>query len=158
MKPFAYVVLACAIAMPAAASDTKIETVDVEFDVEAIESRSAAAFWSDLEDDLENAIIEKVADRIADTGAEIEIDIDEFDMSESFQAALGADSLLKAEVNVRNRAEPTKNSFYELTVTVEDAGRFVHGGAGIEVLTVPTRQVYELLVETFAEGVVTRLR
>lgn len=150
--------LACAAAVPAAGSETPIESVDVEFDVEAIDSPVAARFWSGLERDLESAILERLASRISETGAEIEIDIDEFDMSESFQAALGAQSFLKGDVNVRNDDDPTKNSFYDLTVTVAEAGRFAQGEAGMEILTVPTEQVYETLVEAFAEGIVTRLR
>lgn len=150
--------LALCMALPAAANTSKIQAVDVEFDLQAIESATAAEFWADLESDLETALVVRVADAIADEGAEIRIDIDEFDMSESFGAALGADSVLKADVNIRNAEDPTKNSFYDLTVTVAQAGDLVEGEAGMEVLTVPTEQIYEAMIQTFADGVVSRLR
>ncbi|NNK66616.1 MAG: hypothetical protein HKO95_07755, partial [Rhodobacteraceae bacterium] len=77
----------------ALASDTPVKDVDVEFDLTAVENAEAAQFWADLEKDLETAIITLVADRLAETGSEISIDIDEFSMSNSFEAALGSDSV-----------------------------------------------------------------
>ena len=151
--------IAAMTAMPAVADETRIESVEVIFDLSAIESQAAATFWADLEGDLETAIIERIADRTADEGSDVKIDIDEFSMSNSFQAALGKDSLIKADVQVTNDSDSTKNSFYELTARLDEAGDFGVGENGVvEVRTIPTEVAYDAMIETFADRVVEKLR
>lgn len=147
-----------ALSLPAFASDTPVAGVDVEFDLDAIKNSEAAAFWSNLDEDLEQAIIVRVGDRLSDRGSKIRIDIDEFSMSNSFQSAMGADSVLTGDINVRNESDKTKNSFYDLTITLDEAGAVVEGENGVQVLTVSTDEAYTALIDAFASGVVSRLR
>lgn len=147
-----------ALGLPAFAGDTPVAGVDIEFDLEAIKNSEAAAFWSNLEEDLEAAIIVRVGDRLSNKGSKIRIDIDEFSMSNSFQSAMGADSRLMGDINVRNDSDKTKNSFYDLGITLDEAGKVVEGENGMQVLTVSTDEAYTALIDAFADGVVARLR
>lgn len=142
----------------ALASDTRVKDVDVEFDLTAVENAEAAQFWADLEKDLETAIITLVADRLAETGSEISIDIDEFSMSNSFEAALGSDSVLAGGVAIRNEADSTKNGFFDFKVTVAEAGRLENDGTRVSLLSVPVDEAYTALVNAYAAGVVERMR
>ncbi|MGR3513523.1 MAG: hypothetical protein ACU0GG_12245 [Paracoccaceae bacterium] len=142
----------------ALASDTHIiEDIDVQFEVESIESEVAAEFWSDLEGDLEEAILSRVADQLGENGSEITIDIDELAISNSFEGALGTDSTLLAAVAIENETDPTKNSFYDLKVTVDESGSFQTEDGSTAIVTHEREAVYEAVVNTFADGVVKRL-
>ena len=146
------------LATTAAASDAHIiEQVDVQFELESIKSEVAAEFWSDLELDLEEAIVTRVADQLGENGSEITIDIDEFEISNSFQGALGIDSSLIAAVEIRNEDDPTKNSFYDLKVTVDESGKFQTNDGTTVIVTHEREAVYDAVVQTFADGVVKRL-
>ncbi len=161
MKRFTISALtALSLAAPALAldADHQVEKVDVVFDLQAIESPEAAQFWSDLEGDLETAIIAKVADNIAESGSEIEIDIDEFDMTNTFQSALGLDSSLKAGIQVTNEDDPTRNSFYDLRLTVNESGDFETTEDGVEIVAAERELIYETMVNGFADAVIERLR
>ncbi|MEO0693156.1 MAG: hypothetical protein AAFY90_09815, partial [Pseudomonadota bacterium] len=79
-------------------------------------------------------------------------------MSNSFQSAMGADSRLMGDINVRNDSDRTKNSFYDLGITLDEAGKVVEGENGMQVLTVSTDEAYTALIDAFADGVVARLR
>lgn len=141
------------------ASDTHvIEEIDVTFDLASVESKIAADFWSDLEGDLEEAIAKMVVDQLGEDGSTITIDIDEADISNSFQGALGIDSTLTGAIEIKNENDPTKNSFYDLKVTVDESGSFQTTEDGAAIVTHERADVYQAVVETFADGVVKRLR
>lgn len=147
-----------ALATPLTANETPIETIDVTFELQDVESSAAAEFWADLEGDLEAAIAALVVDQIKDEGSEINIDIDEFDMSNSFQGALGVESVLTAKVEIRNEQDPSKNSFFDLRVTVDEAAKLTRDEDGATLITHEREDVYRAMVDTFAEGIVKRLR
>ncbi|AZQ67382.1 hypothetical protein EF888_09720 [Silicimonas algicola] len=148
--------IALTAAMPAFAQD-RVQEVDVTFDIEAVQSRDAASFWSNLSGDLETAILERVSDRIAeDDGYEILIDVNEVDMSNSFQSALGKDSTIVAGVRMKNE-DMTKEEYYNLTVRLEEAGNFEFMPDGALVQTVPVEEAYAAMIDAFADNVVTHL-
>jgi hypothetical protein len=146
------------LASSLAAQETPIQGVDVEFELQDVESKVASEFWADLEGDLEAEIIKLVANRIAEDGSDISIDIDEFDVSKTFQGAIGVDSVLTGAVEVKNEGDTTKNSFYDLRVSVDEAAKLKRDGDGADLITHDREDVYRAMVETFAEGVVKRLR
>ena len=148
--------IALTAAMPAFAQD-RVQEVDVTFDIEAVQSRDAASFWSNLSGDLETAIMERVSDRIAeDDGYSILIDVNEVDMSNSFQSALGKDSTIVAGVRMKNE-DMTKEEYYNLTVRLEEAGNFEFMPDGTLVQTVPVEEAYAAMIDAFADNVVTHL-
>ena len=147
------------LAGPVAAADTHtIKEIDVQFDLSAIESAEAADFWADLEGDLEESIATKVVDQLGDEGSVITIDVAEFEMSNTFQGALGKDSTLMAAIEVKNEGDPTHNSYYDLKVTVDESGDFETTEDGVALVTHDREEVYEAVVDTFANGVVKRLK
>lgn len=148
--------LALTVALPAFAQD-RVQNVDVTFDIDAVNSQPAATFWSDLEGDLETAILERVADRLSeDEGSELLIDVDELDMSNSFQSALGKDSTLKAGVRIKNE-DMSKEEYYNLTVRLDEAGNFEFSPEGALAQTVPVDVAYTAMVDAFADNVVSHL-
>lgn len=135
-----------------------VKEIDVQFELADIESEVAAEFWADLESDLEEAIAVRVVDQIGEEGSVVSIDIDEVDISNTFQGALGVDSSLTGAIEVKNEADPTKNSYYDLRVTVDESGKFETTDDGIMIVTHEREAVYDAVVNTFADGVVKRLR
>lgn len=151
--------VAALMASPLAAADEhKIEEIDVIFDLQSLESPTAAEFWADLEGDLEAAIAAKVTDQIADEGSVITIDVDELDMANTFQGALGVESVLTGHIEVKNETDPTVNSYYDLRVTVDESGKFETGDDGVQIVAHEREEVYDAVIDTFAKGVVERLR
>lgn len=73
------------------------------------------------------------------------------------QGALGIDFSLIAGVEVRNGADPTKNSFYDLKVTVDESGSFQTDDSSNAIVTHERSALDEAVVKTFADGVVKRL-
>ena len=161
MKRFAISTLAAiSLAAPALAieSDHMIKKVDVTFDLQAVDSVEAAKFWGDLEGDLESAIVALVTNNIGETGSEISVDVDEFDMTNSFQGALGVDSSLMAGIEIKNEDDPTKNSFFDLRLTVDESGAFKTSDDGMEIVAHDREAVYDTMVNGFATALVERLR
>lgn len=143
------------IAAPALAS-TPVSSVDVSVDITAIENPQAAQFWSDLEGDLEEAILIRVADRLDTSGSRIRIDIDEISLASSFQGALGVDSVLMGDVNITNPRDKTKTSFYDLRIKATQQGGLY--GQDVQLASVSTDKFYETLIDGFANAVVRDLR
>ena len=63
MKTLAATALAGALATSAFAAVDQIKTIDVTADLTVLNNEQAAAFWANLETDLENAIAARVTDR-----------------------------------------------------------------------------------------------
>ena len=78
--------LALAFASPVLA-ETKVKDVDVQMDLSAIQNEKAAAYWTTAADDLKAAIAARVAERTADDGATIQVDIDELSVANWFETA-----------------------------------------------------------------------
>lgn len=147
------------IASAAFAQDTMVQEVSVEADLTAVSNAQAAAYWTNAADDLENAIVARLVDRIADTGSKISIDIDELALSNSFQNQLGLeDAVLVGMVNVSNDTDNSKFDAYELTVTAQSAQAFAADGTVLEGAFTDTPEYYAALIAAFADGVVTRLK
>ena len=151
--------VAAALATSAFAADKHmIEKVDVSFELDAVKSEVAAQFWADLEGDLEEAIVTRVADQLGESGSVITVDVDELDMATNFQSTLDVDSSLAASIMIKNEDDPTKDSFYDLKVIAHETGAFVKTDEGYKMIATERERVYDLMVEAFADGLVRRLR
>jgi uncharacterized surface anchored protein len=138
---------------------TMVKEVEVEVDLEAIENASAAQHWTTISDDLETAIVAKLTDRIAEDGAKISVDIDEVELANSWQSAMGvADSKLMGRVNVTHESDNTVFDSYDLTVTFEQAGPFFLPGTDMTALTTDSKDYYDGMIAAFADHVVTNLK
>ncbi len=159
IKPLAAALIAAGIATPALAAVDRIAKVDVTTDLAAIGNEKAAAYWANLEKDLEAAIGARVSDRLADRGAEILVDIEEVQLANAFERELNlADAVLVGQVNINDQTDNSNYDAYELTVSLENAQVVLAPGQTLLLSTSDTTATYQRLVDVFADGVVARLK
>ncbi len=150
--------LAIATAAPVFA-ETIVREVEVTADLDAIQNTGAAAHWTTLPDDLENAIVGALVGKTGEEGAKILVDIDEVELANSFQSAVGtAESRLVGDVAVTHDSDNTKFDAYELTVTFEQAGPFFLPGTDLSAITTDSQEYYDAMVAAFADHVVKNLK
>ena len=137
-----------------------VKEIEVTADLTAIENPQAATYWTHVADDVENAIVTRLTDRISDDGVSIVIDLSEVELSNSFQEALNvADTKMVGIVNVKPQ-EPGDKGFnsYELTVNINQAMVFMPEGTDVTKLSQDTTVYYDAMVNAFADAVVVRLK
>ena len=150
---------AAMLATAAMAQDTMIKEVEVAADITAVSNAEAAAYWTNMADDLENAIVARLVDRTAEDGAKISVDIDELSLANSFQNQLGLeDAVLVGKVAVTSETDNAVFDGYELTITAVNAQAFAPDGMVLEGAFTDTPEYYQALISAFADGVVTRLK
>lgn len=158
MKTLAATAVVAVLTTSAFAAVDQIAKIDVTADLTAIGNEKAAAFWANLETDLENAIAARVTDRVADTGAEILVDIREVELASAFDRELNlGDAVLVGQVNIKDDTDNSNFDAYELSVSLENAQIVLPEGTFL-LLSTDTTGAYNRLVETFADGVVSRLK
>lgn len=159
MSRYRFAALLSALALGAAApalAATEVKEVEVSIDLEAINNPQAATVWSNIATDLQNAIVGRITDRIADDGVKISVDINEVELANSFQSAMGiADSRLAGRVNISSETDNSKFATYDLDVSFDQA--YLPVGTDITVLTIESPVYYATMVELFAERVVENL-
>ena len=149
--------LTLAASMPAFA-ETIVREVEVTADMDALKNSAAAAHWTTLADDLENAIVADLVGKTGEDGAKILVDIDEVELANTFQSAAGiADSRLVGDVAVTHDSDNTKFDNYELTVTFTDAGPFFPQGTDLAAITMDSEEYYRAMIAVFADHVVKKL-
>ena len=140
-------------------SETLVKEVEIEADLEAIKNASAAEHWTSIADDLENAMVERLVGMTSEDGAKISVDIDEVELANSLQSAMGtAESKLMGRVNISHESDNTKFDTYDLTVTFEQAGPFFLPGTDLTAITTDSKEYYDAMIAAFADAVVTRLK
>jgi hypothetical protein len=164
---------ACALvsllAVPALAEVDKVAKIDVQVDLSAVQNEQAAAYWANLETDLENALAARLVDRLVTEeakpdengkidGAQITVDIREVELANALQRELNlGDAVLVGQVTVSDDTDNSNADGYELSASLENAQVVVPEGMTV-VLSTDTNEAYTRLVDVFAEGVVTRLK
>lgn len=151
--------LSLSLAAPMAmAAQGKIAGVEVEADVSAIANPQAAEYWANLSDDLENAIMARVQDRLAEDGATIDVDINEVSLASSFQQAVGSeDSVLEGRVKIDSGNAATFDQ-YDMQVSLEMAKVYLPEGVTQVASLTDAPENYQALIDAFAENVVERLK
>lgn len=138
--------------------NTQIRDVDVEADIAAISNPAAATYWTNVADDLENAIVARITNRTADDGVKISIDISEVELANAYENVTNiAETKMVGQVNITSETDNTEFNSYELTVSVEEALPFFPPGTTVVMITRDTPEYYKAMVEAFAESVVNRL-
>ena len=157
------------LSIPAFAGVEKVAKIDVQVDLSAVQNEDAAAYWANLEADLENALAARLVDRLVTEeakpdadgkidGAQIVIDIREVELANALQRELNlGDAVLVGQVTVKDDTDNSNADGYELTTSLENAKVVVPEGS-VLVLSTDTTKAYNRLVDAFAEGVVTRLK
>lgn len=162
------------LSIPAFAGVDKVAKIDVQVDLSAVQNDDAATYWANLETDLENALAARLVDRLVpedaktddgddDTvdkidGAQIVVDIREVELANALQRELNlGDAVLVGQVTIKDETDNSNADGYELAVSLENAKVIVPEGMTV-VLSTDTAEAYTRLVDSFAEGVVTRLK
>lgn len=159
IKPLAAALLTVGLVTPALAAVDQVAKVDVTADLTAIGNEKAAAYWANLEKDLEAAIGARVSDRLANEGAEILVDIEEVELANAFERELNlADAVLVGQVSINDQTDNSNYDAYVLTVSLENAQVVLAPGETLLLSTSDTGATYQRLVDVFADGVVERLK
>lgn len=142
----------------ALAAVEKISEVVVTADLSAVKNEKAAAYWSNVAADVQNAIAARLVDRIADDGAKITVDLREVELASSFERAINAsDAVLVGQVNVSDLKDNTNFNAYELSISLGTAASVSADGQTFYYDTLDTPEAYQALVNSFADNVVKRL-
>ena len=158
-KKLATPAIAIVLSSTAAFATTSVRAVEVDVDLEAIQNENAAAYWTSVADDLENAIVARLTDQIADDGASVIVDIDELSLANSFQSVLGIEkSELVGSVSVNNLQDNSQHQAYTLTVSYEPAPVVLSPDASLVFITRSTSDYYDEMVATFADHVTEKLK
>lgn len=147
------------LATTALAQDpTTVREVDVDVDLTAIQNPEAAAYWTNVAEDVENAIVARVTDRTDPKGVKVSIDIEEVSLASMYENLTDlADTQMVGQVNITSETDNTKFNSYELSVRVEEALPFFPSGTVIATVVRDTPEYYRAMVEAFADAVVKRL-
>lgn len=141
-----------------AADDTMVKEIDVAIDLPAITNPAAAQRYTNIADDLKEAIAARLVDRLADEGVKISVDISEVELSSSFTEAVGAaDTRLVGAVNITDEKDNSNFKSFELTVNVNQAKLFFPAELDITTLSASSDDFYRSMIAAFADGVVTKL-
>lgn len=136
----------------------KVSEVTVTADIAAIGNEEAAQFWASIADDLENAILAQIVDRIDDEGAKISVRLEEVALANAFERSFDLDeSVLVGQVNITDDNNNANFNSYELSVSLSGMTAVDESGDPIMFESVQTELAYVTLIEAFADGVVTRL-
>lgn len=139
-------------------ANTRVREVTVDADISAISNPAAAKYWTNVADDLENAIVARITDRTADDGVKVSIDISEVELANAYENITNvADTKMVGQVNVTSDSDNTEFNSYELTVSVEEALPFFPAGTTVVMIARDTPEYYKAMVEAFADSVVKRL-
>ncbi len=160
LNTLAAAMIATALGTAAFAKVDKIAKVDVTVDLTAIKNEEAVKYWGNIEKDLEAAIGARVGDLMADDGADILVDIREVELANAFERQLNlGDAVLVGQVNINDQTDNSNYDAYELSVSLENAAIVLPEGTTTLVLsTGDTAETYRKLIDTFADGVVSRLK
>lgn len=160
-RNFAISTLAALAISTAAVAQTPptVKSVDVDVELEAISNPDAAVYWTAIADDLENAIVKRLTDQIAEDGVEIKIDLEEVELSGGFTEAMNlAETRLVGNVAMIHATDNGRFGSYILTVDVNAARPLLPEDTDLVALPADTRVYYDAMVEAFAQGVVERLK
>lgn len=136
-----------------------VKTIDVDVELDAIENPKAAAYWTSIADDLENAIVMRLTDQIADDGVDVKIDLEEVELSGGFDEAMGlSETRLVGDVVMIHATDNSRFGAYTLTVDVNAAMPLMPTDVDLVSLPADTRVYYDAMIQAFAQGVVDRLK
>ncbi|MDM7931091.1 hypothetical protein [Tabrizicola sp.] len=146
------------LATGAQAKEDKIKDIKVEMDLAAIVNPLAAERLGTLATDLQGAIAARLADRVAEEGKVLTVDISEAELSNAFTDAAGlAETKLVGLVHVTDENDNSNFNSYQLTVTVDQARAFFPADTDEASLTASSDAYYTSLITAFADAVAVRI-
>lgn len=147
---------AVTFAGPLHAEETGVKEVEVSIDLDQIKDPEAAVLWTNTAKDLHDAIIARVLDQAQEDGVKIAVDIDEVELSNSYEQALGiGDTKLAGRVNVYSDTDNSKFRTYDLSVGFDSS--YLPSDSDAKKITIESPAYYQAMVQLFAERVVSNL-
>jgi hypothetical protein len=135
-----------------------VKSVDVTVDIASVQNPEAAKYWGHISDDLKAAILTELTDRISDDGVDVNIDIEEVELSNGFQDMLGlANTVLAGSVKISHSTDNTRFSTFDLKVDVNQAMPMLPPDTDVTTVPADSRVFYDAMIKTFARAVVDRL-
>ena len=146
-----------AIATAGIAAQT-VSEIDVSVDLPAIENSEAAQVWTSLGTDLETAIAERIAPQLGEDGSEVVVDINEVALASALaNASALEDSPLSGLVEIRVPGL-LNNEEYELSITAGQAMSAASPDVDLASMTIASAEVYQAMIEAFADNVAQKLK
>lgn len=143
---------------PAFAGMDMVAEVEVSIDLPAVTNVAAAARFTNISDDLKNAIMVLLVDRMAPEGEKIGIDISEVELSNSFTETVGtADTKLVGIVSITDPKDNSNFKSYTLSVDVNQAKTYLPAETDIATLKASDDAYYKALIDAFAKTIVDKL-
>jgi len=157
---FASAAAAVVLSSAALAQDAPtVKDVKVEAEIATIQNPLAASYWTNIAPDLTNAILARVSNQIADDGVNIIIDISEVELSNGVTETMNiGDTRLIGTVKMTHDTDNSRFDAYEMEVNVEQAKLFIPADVDVTVLPADSDVYYKAMIDTFAQGVVDRLK
>lgn len=141
-----------------AQDQTQVREVDEKADLSAIKNPRAARYWSNIADDLNDAILTRVSDRIADDGVDIHVDLSSVELANTFENLTNvANSRIAGKVHITSKTDNSAFHSYELAVSFKPALPYVQPGSNVTIIAVDNRDYYSAMINAFAQAVVDRL-
>jgi len=161
MKRFLMTTAAILAVGAAHAAQTPVQKIDVETDLSAIKNPAAAAFFADLDTDLEADIAARLAPErlVSEGGSSIHVDIDALELASTW-ANLNdiSQSKLTGTVSISSQTDNSKYDHYTLTVSYPEIVALLPAGTDLASLTTDSELYYGAMVDSFAEHVVEHLK
>lgn len=145
-------------AAPLYADTTMVKEIDVQIELDDLNNPSAAGRWANIEDDLTNAITKRLSDRFDDEGVKIIVDMDEVELANTLQSAVGvADSKMAGRVKITSSHDNSKYETYDLSVTYDQLLLVLPEDFDLSTLTMDSEIYYNGMIDAFADRVVENL-
>lgn len=127
-------------------------------DLTAIQNEEAAAYWANLDADLESAIAARLVERLGENGLSIAVKIDEVKLSNALEQVLEPDvSVLAGDVRVNDLGNERMLRSFEISVTARQVMPLLPEGTDVTILPADSPEFYEVLIDAFADGVVRHI-
>ncbi len=141
-----------------AGPEDMVSKIDVSIDLPAVTNKAAALRYTNIADDLKDAISAILVDRIADAGMVLTIDISEVELSNSYTETVGsADTRLVGSVNVADAANNANAKGFVLTVDVNQARTMFPADLDYTMISAGSNEYYKAMIDAFAAGVVAEM-
>ena len=135
-----------------------VSKIDISIDLPAVTNAAAALRYSNIADDLKDAISALLVDRIAEVGMVLQIDISEVELSNSYTEIVGsADTRLVGAVNVSDELNNANAKGFTLTVDVNQARPMFAADLDVTMISAGSDVFYQAMIAAFAANVVLEM-
>ncbi len=141
-----------------AGPEDMVSKIEITLDLPEVTNKAAALRYTNIADDLKNAITAVLVNRVGDVGMELFIDLNEVELSNSFSEVVGsADTRLVGDVTLSDAANNANSKGFTLTVDVNQARILFPADLDMTTLTSSSDVYYQAMISAFASNVVMEM-